>query len=101
MYSLPSTSQTRAPRAFSTKNGCPPTARKARTGEFTPPGMYCNAWVNSFSDRECGIMSESASLGKNEEPAVRQCDTCSTAAGTNHRARLSLRLALHVVELPT
>src|SRR4029077_14674065 len=39
MYSLPSTSQSREPLAFATKNGSPPTLRKARTGEFTPPGM--------------------------------------------------------------
>src|SRR6516162_8601526 len=39
MYSLPSTSQSREPLAFATKNGSPPTLRKARTGEFTPPGI--------------------------------------------------------------
>ena len=33
MYSRPSASQTRAPRPRSTKRGCPPTARNARTGE--------------------------------------------------------------------
>jgi len=26
----------------------PPTARNARTGEFTPPGMYFNASAKSF-----------------------------------------------------
>ena len=38
------------PAARSTKNGCPPTARNARTGEFTPPGMYLSASANSRSD---------------------------------------------------
>src|SRR5438552_1696480 len=52
MYSWPSTSQTRAPLARSTKNGCPPTARKARTGEFTPPGIYLSASAKSCSDWE-------------------------------------------------
>src|SRR5438093_13131474 len=50
MYSLPSTSHTRAPLAFWTKNGCPPTARNARTGELTPPGMYFRASANNASD---------------------------------------------------
>src|SRR6266550_2276449 len=50
MYSLPSTSHTCAPLAFSTKNGWPPTARNARTGELTPPGMYFNASANNASD---------------------------------------------------
>src|SRR5439155_23606477 len=56
MYSLPSTSQTRAPLAFSTKNGCPPTARNARTGELTPPGMNFNASANNASDLAREIM---------------------------------------------
>src|SRR5688572_10716913 len=47
MYSRPSTSQTRAPRARSMKRGKPPTARNARTGEFTPPGIRRTARANS------------------------------------------------------
>src|SRR5690348_8903454 len=39
MYWRPSSSVTRAPRPSRMKGGVPPTARKARTGEFTPPGM--------------------------------------------------------------
>src|SRR2546426_977840 len=38
-YERPSTSQIRAPSPRATKNGSPPTPRKARTGLFTPPGM--------------------------------------------------------------
>src|SRR5579862_1563220 len=56
MYSFPSTSHTRAPFALFTKNGWPPTARNARTGEFTPPGMYFSASAKSFSDWVC-VMS--------------------------------------------
>src|SRR5882724_9658990 len=42
MYSRPSASQIRLPAPRSMKGGVPPTARKARTGEFTPPGMiFC------------------------------------------------------------
>ena len=33
-----------------TKNGLPPTARNARTGELTPPGMYRRAEANNSSD---------------------------------------------------
>jgi hypothetical protein len=32
-----------APAAFLKKIGSPPTPRNARTGEFTPPGMYRQA----------------------------------------------------------
>jgi hypothetical protein len=38
MYSRPSSSVRRAPRPSRKNTGVPPTARKARTGEFTPPG---------------------------------------------------------------
>src|SRR5512140_1210636 len=48
MKALPSTSKMRAPSAWSTKKGSPPTPRKARTGEFTPPGISCCArWKSS------------------------------------------------------
>src|SRR6516225_7027779 len=47
MYSRPSTSHTRLPLARAMKRGVPPTARKARTGEFTPPGVVCWARSNS------------------------------------------------------
>src|SRR6218665_901476 len=40
-------SQKYAPRARLTKRGGPPTALKARTGEFTPPGMSALARSNS------------------------------------------------------
>src|SRR5258706_12314124 len=39
MYSRPSSSVRRAPRPSRKNTGVPPTARNARTGEFTPPGM--------------------------------------------------------------
>src|SRR5215831_1044643 len=50
MYSLPSTSQSRAPWARAKKMGSPPTARKARTGELTPPGMLRRARAKSSLD---------------------------------------------------
>src|SRR5438128_11595239 len=38
-----------APWPRATKNGSPPTAPNARTGEFTPPGMRARARSNSDS----------------------------------------------------
>src|SRR4051812_1881195 len=49
MYSRPSTSTTREPLPLATKYGVPPTERKARTGEFTPPGMMREARRKSSS----------------------------------------------------
>ena len=50
-YSWPSTSVSRAPEAERMKRGVPPTARKARTGELTPPGVTALARANRASDR--------------------------------------------------
>src|SRR5262249_45803082 len=47
MNRLPSTSVKYGPSPLLKKMGAPPTARKARTGEFTPPGMSCRALANS------------------------------------------------------
>src|SRR5438309_2272555 len=52
MYSLPSTSQMRAPSARSTKKGLAPTPRNARTGEFTPAGIRLCARENNSDERE-------------------------------------------------
>src|SRR5512134_39840 len=51
MKVFPSTSVTVAPCALAMKRGVPPTERKARTGEFTPPGITFFAARNSFFDR--------------------------------------------------
>src|SRR5687768_5457700 len=51
MYSLPSTSQMRAPWPRAMKTGSPPTDLKARTGELTPPAMCCCASANSSCER--------------------------------------------------
>src|ERR1700679_2968436 len=53
MSLLPSTSHTCAPLALLTKNGLPPTARNARTGELTPPGINFSASAKSLSDLAC------------------------------------------------
>src|SRR2546429_2595082 len=50
-YVLPSTSVSREPSARATKKGVPPTARNARTGEFTPPGNTAFARSKSSSER--------------------------------------------------
>src|SRR6476620_5410866 len=46
MKRSPFASQKCAPWARCTKRGVPPTARKARTGEFTPPGISARARSN-------------------------------------------------------
>src|SRR3954464_8782829 len=54
MYSLPSASQRLAPLARTIMGGSPPTAPKARTGEFTPPGKSFSARALRDLDRCCG-----------------------------------------------
>src|SRR5215831_16621557 len=51
MYSFSSASHIRDPRPLTMKGGSPPTARKARTGEFTPPGKSLSARSCSFRER--------------------------------------------------
>ena len=46
-YSRPSASVRYGPRPLTMKRGVPPTARNARTGLFTPPGMTAPARSNS------------------------------------------------------
>src|SRR5262249_27607882 len=55
MYSRPSASQMRLPAPRSMNRGTPPTARKARTGELTPPGMVLRDRSNkrSFFEAMC------------------------------------------------
>src|SRR3954471_25030601 len=50
MYWLSSTSQTVAPRPRAMNRGVPPTARKARTGESTPPGRSVSASAKSAAE---------------------------------------------------
>src|ERR1700733_558826 len=78
MYSRPSTSKTCAPSALSTKMGWPPTARKARTGELTPPGMYRSASANSCSDF---VVMEKLNKNSNFQVALRYGKTASDAKG--------------------
>src|SRR5437870_435344 len=50
MYWLPSRSVTRQPSPSLMNTGVPPTALNARTGELTPPGMYCCALRKADSE---------------------------------------------------
>src|SRR5215469_6879073 len=54
MYSRPSTSHRCEPRARSMMSGVPPTARKARTGLFTPPMRIFSARAKSSEERGRG-----------------------------------------------
>src|SRR5881397_1475559 len=66
MYLLPLASQKYAPSARWMKRGVPPTARKARTGEFTPPGISARARSNRTALRSVfGVMrGEVEGLGR-------------------------------------
>src|ERR1035437_3645121 len=79
IYLLPSTSHTRAPFALLTKNGWPPTARNARTGEFTPPGMYFSASAKSCSDMVRGFMAALSEEGTRGSRAKVNCHENSTS----------------------
>src|SRR3990167_4840100 len=63
MYFWPLASQKYAPWARCTKRGVPPTARKARTGEFTPPGISALARSNSSWLRSVMVGRDSMSGG--------------------------------------
>src|ERR1700693_1236268 len=54
MYWLPSASHICAPSPRTMNGGSPPTARKARTGEFTPPGNTASARRWSSRDLSWG-----------------------------------------------
>src|SRR3569623_3230426 len=51
MNCLPSSSKRYAPSQRLKNTGSPPTPRKARTGELTPPGMWRWAWRNKSWER--------------------------------------------------
>src|SRR4029077_8989681 len=85
-YSLPSASQMWAPRPRTTNGGSPPTARNARTGEFTPPGIIFSARFCSLRDwsslRGIGLLllflpesiTIAAGISAAAEPVTDQCD---------------------------
>src|SRR5215469_11473997 len=56
MYSFSSASQTCDPLPRKMNGGSPPTERKARTGEFTPPGIMLSA--RCCRRRDCSVLSK-------------------------------------------
>src|ERR1700752_2893232 len=54
MYSFSSASQICDPLPRTINGGSPPTARKARTGEFTPPGIMLSA--RCCRRRDCSVL---------------------------------------------
>src|SRR5262247_2783064 len=59
----------RAPSPLAKKSGCPPTAWKARTGEFTPPGMIWRALSKSVSEIVMGSRGpDAARVGPRRPP---------------------------------
>src|SRR5271168_2759679 len=75
MYSFPSASKMREPSPRAIKSGDPPTPRKARTGELTPPGINFWAQAKRSSDFWCCIArlrsaEHSEKLGERIEEAI-------------------------------
>src|SRR5215467_5147881 len=85
MYSRASASQMRLPSPRSMKGGTPPTARKARTGEFTPPGMTLRERSNSRS------FFEVMSLEHRGELSRTLLDIRRVEHGADHRERVGSR----------
>src|SRR5687768_16828108 len=89
MNELPSTSKMRAPDARAMKSGEPPTALKARTGEFTPPGVTRFARSKSFDDLR-GLFTFTRRGGSLDPPQEPSGST--REVGNDHvRARASNR----------
>src|SRR5471030_3326134 len=85
MYSRPSSSTTRAPRPSRRKTGVPPTARNARTGELTPPGMTScersnSARLRSYM-RACGCLA----LEESRERSRRRAHVGGAEKRLDHR----------------
>src|SRR5690606_784154 len=108
MYSFPSTSHKRAPAPRSTKNGSPPTARNARTGELTPPGKSSSARANRSEDPGFiglagGSRAEVAELQLEAEILLLQHrDDCLKLVdgGRLYPNLVVLNLRLHLLEAP-
>src|SRR5690606_37742794 len=101
MYSRPSTSTSREPAPRSTKNGSPPTARNARTGEFTPPGINCFARayrralsVPTSTSDTADHFSDQVVFFRIRDPGAHE------PAGLEPRAAVQMDHAVHVVRLP-
>src|SRR3982075_1166015 len=86
MYSLPSASQIRAPSPLAATTGSPPTPRKARTGEFTPPGKSSRARAIISADRTLAAVAADRHLldGKLARDTLHSRDS-SRHGDANHR----------------
>src|SRR3954470_7231423 len=69
-YSWPSASVRYGPRPDTMNLGVPPTARKARTGEFTPPGVTALARANSASDAGASLAEVMPSSCRQQQAAA-------------------------------
>src|SRR5581483_1912848 len=84
------------------KRGTPPTARKARTGEFTPPGMLRWARLKSSSERsmtqafpDVGRAAPAMSRGGKAQPARPACGSAGLSVKFPEQARIAPRRGLH------
>src|SRR5271170_621493 len=81
MYSCPSASKTREPRARSMMSGSPPTARKARTGLLTPPTRIFSARAKRSEEL---VTVESYTHGTESSPQ-RRGENTDTSRSENRR----------------
>src|SRR5688572_28946548 len=84
------------PSARVMKRGVPPTARNARTGEFTPPGITCIARANNSSLVAPKTPSASAPRGGASalgRPGAGLVDTARHSLGVGLRRRLRFAAA--------
>src|ERR1700738_629556 len=79
MKRRPSAAHTWGPDAFLKNTGSPPTPRKARTGELTPPGMYLQASSNRLKDYSHRVSRAGATV--NSDGGLGQAQTPSKAPG--------------------
>ena len=89
MYSRPSSSITREPRPSRKKSGVPPTARKARTGEFTPPGIELLRALKELAAALCHGRSAPMPSKRLREGCARRARTSGASKSAEITASMS------------
>src|SRR5688500_3493359 len=87
MYSFPSASQILAPSPLAATTGSPPTPRKARTGEFTPPGNRSRDLRRISAERSAAIGAD-CRHGKIASCRPGECQGRARDAGDERRLEI-------------
>ena len=84
--------QVRTRRRDTMNRGVPPTARKARTGEFTPPGMTCWARSNNAADAGTSLIRPSVkrASARRSRPRLPGAQTGTAAARVRQDRRMDI-----------